>query len=68
MNPAARTARATIAAIERHNGSSDPRIPQLRTDLAAAQLEEHIKAVVDSMPPLSDEQLSKLALLLRPGG
>lgn len=28
---------------------------------------ERIKKIVDGMPPLSDEQLSKLAVLLRPG-
>jgi hypothetical protein len=63
----ARKARASIAAIERHNGPGDPRLPALRNDLAVAGLEEHIKAVVDAMPPLTDEQLSKLAVLLHPG-
>ena len=29
---------------------------------------DRIKRIVDGMPPLSDEQLSRLAVLLRPGG
>jgi hypothetical protein len=29
--------------------------------------QERIKRIVDGMPPLTDEQLSKLAVLLRPG-
>lgn len=30
--------------------------------------EERIKKIVDGMPPLTDEQLSKLAVLLQGGG
>jgi hypothetical protein len=29
--------------------------------------QDRIKRIVDGMPPLTDEQLSKLAVLLRPG-
>ena len=67
MNPAALKTRATIAAIRRHHGADDPRIPQLATDLAAARLEEHIRRVVDAAPPLTAAQREQLALLLNPG-
>lgn len=67
MNEAARHARASIAAITRHRGDDDPRIPQLQTDLSAARLEEHIRRVVNSAPPLTPEQREKLAFLLHPG-
>ena len=67
MNPTARTARAMIAAIERHNGPDDPRIPPLRTILATEGLAEHIQNVVDSWPPPSPAQRDRLALLLSPG-
>lgn len=30
--------------------------------------EERIRRIVDGMPPLTDEQREKLALLLHPGG
>jgi hypothetical protein len=59
---------ARIAAIERHNGPDDPRLPELRRDLRAAELEEHIRRLVDQPPPLTDEQRSSLAALLQPVG
>ena len=30
--------------------------------------EDRIRRIVDGMPPLTDEQLSRLAVLLQPGG
>lgn len=42
-------------------------LPQLRTDLAAARLEEYIRRVVDAAPPLAAAQRERLALLLLPG-
>lgn len=63
-----RTQKATtIAAITRHNGPDDPRLPELQRDLRAAELEEHIRKLVDSAPPLTDEQRSRLAGLLGGG-
>jgi hypothetical protein len=56
-----------IAAIERHNGPDDPRLEPLRAELATEGLAEHIKRVVDGMPPLTDGQLSRLAVLLNGG-
>lgn len=63
-NPARRNAASTIAAIRRHGGPDDPRLPELRRDLAADKLEEHIRKVVDAAPPLTDAQRLKLASLL----
>ena len=57
-----------VGAIARHHGESDPRLPELRRELRALSLEEHIRKVVDSAPPLSDQQKAKLAALLRPSG
>ena len=56
-----------IAITERWHGPDDPRVGDLRRDLRAQQLEEHIRRVVDEMPPLTPEQLSKLSALLAPG-
>lgn len=40
---------------------------QLRRDLRAARLAEHIQRVVDEAPSLTADQRSRLADLLRPG-
>jgi hypothetical protein len=49
---------------------SDPHadVTELRRQLKAERLEEHIRQVVDSAPPLSAAQRDKIAALLRPGG
>lgn len=57
---------AVIGAIAKHNGDDDPRLPNLRRDLREAQLADHIRRTVDQTPPLTDEQRSRLALLLAP--
>lgn len=59
-------AASTVAGIERWHGPDDPRLPELRRDLRAAELAEHIARLVDAAPPLTAEQRAKLALLLRP--
>jgi hypothetical protein len=64
VNPAKTKARAAIAAITRHSGADDPRIPKLQSDLAAIRLEERIK---DDAPALTLAQRKRLALLLHPG-
>lgn len=40
---------------------------QARRDLAAANIAQYIKRVVSEAPPLTDEQLDTITLLLRPG-
>jgi len=69
-SPVRRRLSGTVAAIERHNGPDDPRLEPLRADLHTARLEElrdRIKADADSLPELTDDQLSKLVVLLRGG-
>lgn len=39
---------------------------EARRDLRAETLAEHIKAVVDAAPPLTDEQRQRLSQLLSP--
>ncbi|TGA89424.1 hypothetical protein [Streptomyces sp. MZ04] len=56
--------RSRLGAKRRWNPDAD--VTEERRELKAALLEAHIKKVVDSLPPLSDEQRAKLALLLRP--
>jgi hypothetical protein len=65
-DPAVRALACTIAATERHHPNADT--SELRRDLRAASLAEHIRKVVDSAPPLSDQQRARLAALLHPSG
>jgi hypothetical protein len=46
----------------------DADVTELRRQLKAERLEEHIKNLVDAAPPLTDEQRARLAALLRPSG
>lgn len=58
--------RSMIAVELRDHPGSD--VTELRRQLKAERLEEHIKKIVDSAPPLNDEQRNRLAALLRPSG
>ncbi|MGH3788831.1 MAG: hypothetical protein ACRDRG_20300 [Pseudonocardiaceae bacterium] len=64
-SPNRRRVAAAVGAIERHGGPDDPRLPDLRRDLRAAELEEHIIRIVDAAPPLTAEQRNRIAALLR---
>lgn len=59
--------RARIAALSRDRSPDDPQILDARRDLRAARLAEHIEKVVADFPPLTEEQLDRLAGLLRGG-
>jgi hypothetical protein len=39
----------------------------MRRDLRAMRLEEHVAKIVADWPPLTDEQLDRVAALLRAG-
>ena len=54
-----------VAATERHHGAGDPRLPDLRRDLRAAELAEHVRRIVDQAPPLTNDQRNRIASLLR---
>lgn len=63
-------ARAILAnnvkrAKRRPTPESETRVVDARRQLAAAKLEAYISAVIDSAPPLSEDQRSRLTLLLR---
>lgn len=58
--------RAQIAAEHRRTVRDPARIAELRGQLRETQLAEHIRRVVDAAPPLTQEQLQRLALLLVP--
>lgn len=54
-----------------HAKKADPQadVTELRRQLKAERLEDHIKRTIEAAPPLTAEQRDRLAvLLLRPGG
>ena len=61
--------RARVANAIRHHPDDHEAIAAARLDLRAAVAEDYIRKLVDSAPPLSPEQRSRLAvLLLAPAG
>lgn len=56
--------RAAIANVQRHHGSDDPRLPELRSELRAARAEDYIRRLVDDAPPLTADQRARLAVAL----
>jgi hypothetical protein len=68
--PTKHQARARVAALSRHRASDDPDLSSARADLLVVGAEDYIRKLVDSAPPLSAEQRSRLAVLLltSPGG
>lgn len=58
--------RARLATLTRHRDADDPELIDAQRNLRAANLEEHIRRVVDAAPALSSEQRDRLAALLRP--
>lgn len=66
-----RSKRARYAALVRgvragERPPDDPALIETRRDLAALRLEEHVLRVLADAPPLTDEQRTRLAELLRP--
>jgi hypothetical protein len=60
------TARAKVAAAKRHHPDADH--TELQQDLKALTLQEHVRRLVETWPPLTPEQSERIAVLLRPGG
>jgi len=59
--------RARIAALSRDRSPDDPEIEAARRDLRAARIEQELQKAVAGWPPLTDEQIDRLAGLLRGG-
>jgi hypothetical protein len=67
MSAEVRRTRARIAGLGRRP-ADDPDRLDARREHTAALLEDHIRRLVDTFPPLTTEQRDRLAGLLRPGG
>jgi hypothetical protein len=62
------TERARYAALTRSRPADDPDLIDARRNLRAARLEDAIRAAVAAAPPLTDEQRTRLAAILRGSG
>jgi len=67
LSPATAHYRARIAALSRDRAPDDPELVEERRLLRASRLEEHVDKVLAGWPPLTDEQLDRIAALLRAG-
>ena len=60
--------RGRVGALSQHRPANDPELLAARQDLAASVMEEQARRLVEKFPPLSDEQVGRIATLLRGGG
>ena len=68
MSAARRRAASKVSLTTRWHGPDDLRLPDLRRELRALELEDHIRRIVDEAPPLTAAQRARLAALLSPVG
>ena len=61
-------ARNTLANVCRHHPTDEKKKTDARRNLAEAKIADYVQKVVSSAPPLTDEQLERIAGLLRAGG
>lgn len=64
-HPAITRASAAIGAATRHD-RNNPRLPDLRRDLAAEKLAVYVATIVAKAPPLTPAQRDRIAALLTP--
>jgi hypothetical protein len=60
--PSWRTARAKLARQARFNPEADP--TELRREIRAGRLAEHVAQIVAEAPPLTREQLDRIATII----
>jgi hypothetical protein len=65
-SPATAHHRARVGALSRDRQPNDPEFLAAKRDLAAANIEDYITRVISAAPPLTAEQRTRLAELLRP--
>jgi hypothetical protein len=60
--PSWRTARAKLARQARYSRDADP--TDLRREMRAGRLAEHVEQIVAQAPPLTREQLDRIAMII----
>lgn len=58
--------RAKVASLTRSRTADDPELVAARRNLRASRLEDYVQRVVEEWPPLTEDQLERVAFLLRP--
>lgn len=66
MHPEVSKARARVAALSRADIGDPSKKLEAKRDLQAAKLQDYIERTLAVAPPLTDEQRTRLAELLRP--
>jgi hypothetical protein len=64
QSPEQRRHRARVAALSRHHPDQPELDADARRDLKVANAAQYVRQLVDSWPPLTDEQRGRLAALL----
>lgn len=67
MSQTTRHYRGRVAALTRSRAIDDPELVDAKLKLREIRLAEYIQQTVEAAPPLTVEQRSRLALLLRGG-
>jgi len=65
VSPSTRRLQGAYAATVRHHPDADS--TELRRELAASRLADHVRRIVAEAPPLTPEQRDRIAALLRGG-
>jgi hypothetical protein len=65
-DPAVFSRRNRLNAMQRHHGRDDPRVVEMRREVAADAIARYVRKVVDEAPPLTADQRDAIAALLRP--
>ena len=60
-------ARARVASLSRARRDDDPELVDARRDLKGARLEEYVRQLVETWPPLKIEHAERVAALLKSG-
>jgi hypothetical protein len=57
-----------LARLRRDTTPDDPRLTELRQEMRALRLADHVEKVISEFPPLTREQIDRVAAILRGGG
>lgn len=68
VNPDVARARARRSVLSKLHGPDSPEALDAKRELNACNLEQQVAAVVNAFPPLTQDQLDRIAVLLRPAG
>ena len=60
--------RGKLARLSQKLPPGAPELEELRAELKAQRLEEHVAKAIASAPPLSEDQLARVAAILRTSG